>query len=344
MVRVQVQRQEQDGIANRDLSRVASPIIHTENLSKTFGARGRNVVEAVRKIDLTVDVGDIFGLLGPNGAGKTTAMRMLCTLLLPTSGNAEVCGFDLVRNQHRIRQHIGYVGQKGGMEEVATGRENLVLQALLYGMTKVEATARVEALIKRLGLASFADRKTETYSGGQRRLFDLASGIVHRPELLFLDEPTTGLDPDSRARVWNEVRSVHGQGTTIFLTTHYLEEADVLCNRVAIVDRGEIVASGSPTELKKQIAGDTVSLGYETSGQVGAAAAILGNQPSIMESHVAGTTLLVYVDNGDEALPFIMRLLGRGGVPPRTVHLSRPSLDDVFLKLTGRTLVEPENL
>jgi ABC-2 type transport system ATP-binding protein len=322
---------------------MTSPIIRTEKLAKTFpGPRGR-AVEAVRAVDFEVATGEIFGLLGPNGAGKTTAMRILCTLLLPTSGSARVVGFDVARQQREVRRRIGYVGQKGGMEQEATGRENLMLQALLYRMSSAEARTRVGVLIERLALGSFADRKTATYSGGQRRLCDLATGIVHAPELLFLDEPTTGLDPQSRGRVWDEVRAVHRGGTTVFLTTHYLEEADVLCDRVAIVDRGTIVAMGRPAELKRHIAGDSITFGYDASADAEAAAAILAGQPAILEAYVVGTNLQVYVEAGDETLPVLMRLLGQGHVPPRSVHLSRPSLDDVFLKLTGRTLRETEN-
>ena len=313
-------------------------IIHTEKLSKTFAARKKERVEAVREIDLDIARGEIFGLLGPNGAGKTTTMRMLCTLLVPTGGRATVTGLDLETQAADIRRHIGYVGQKGGLEPVATGRENLLLHAQLYRLSKAEAARRVDSLIERLDLGAFADRKAQTYSGGQRRIFDLASGVINRPELLFLDEPTTGLDPQSRARVWDEVRAVHEQGTTIFVTTHYLEEADALCDRVAIVDLGKIVALGSPAELKKQIAGDIITLGYDSESDVAAASALLRGQPLILESQQPGLLLLLYVDRGDEALPEIMRILGQGRRPPKTIHLSRPSLDDVFLKLTGRTL------
>jgi ABC-2 type transport system ATP-binding protein len=320
------------------------PIIHTEKLSKVFTSRKKAAVEAVRAIDLDVERGEIFGLLGPNGAGKTTTMRMLCTLLIPSSGRATVTGFDLATQAGQIRRQIGYVGQKGGMEPVATGRENLMLHAQLYGMSKAEAARRIDALIQRLKLSSYADRKAETYSGGQRRIFDLASGVINAPSLLFLDEPTTGLDPQSRARVWEEVRALHEQGTTIFLTTHYLEEADVLCNRVAIVDLGKIVALDSPAALKKQIAGDIVTLGYEDEGHVAAASDLLRDKPLILESQSSGRSLLLYVDKGDEALPEIMRILGQGHRAPKTVHLSRPSLDDVFLKLTGRSLSETEHV
>jgi ABC-2 type transport system ATP-binding protein len=323
---------------------MATPIIHTEKLCKRFAGHKKNeVVEAVKDLDLDVAKGEIFGLLGPNGAGKTTAMRMLCTLLVPSSGKATVTGFDLESEAGAIRRQIGYVGQKGGMEQVATGRENLLLHAQLYRMSKAEAVRRTDALIERLNLAHFADRKTETYSGGQRRIFDLASGVINTPELLFLDEPTTGLDPQSRVRVWDEVRALHEQGTTIFLTTHYLEEADELCDRVAIVDLGRIVALGTPAELKKQIAGDILTVSYDVPGKVKAAAQLLDGSALVLERHEIENGLQLYVDRGDEALPIILRVLGQGGAPPKSVHLSRPSLDDVFLKLTGRSMRDTES-
>ncbi|MGH7033752.1 MAG: ATP-binding cassette domain-containing protein [Stellaceae bacterium] len=319
-----------------------APVIRTEKLSKTFARGKTDAVEAVRAIDLEVEAGEIFGLLGPNGAGKSTTMRMLCTLLLPSSGRATVTGFDLATEAHEIRRRIGYVGQKGGLEQVATGRENLMLHAQLYRMSRSEARRRIEVLAERLRLGSFIDRKAETYSGGQRRVLDLASGVINTPQLLFLDEPTTGLDPQSRARVWEEVKTVHEQGTTIFLTTHYLEEADALCGRVAIVDLGRVVALGTPAELKKQIAGDIVTLGYDDERQAGAAAALLDGNPLVLARHQAGTKLQIHVDRGDEALPALLRVVGQGNYPAKSVHLSPPSLDDVFLKLTGRSLRESD--
>jgi len=271
-------------------------------------------------------------------------MRILSTLLLATSGSARVVGFDLATQAAEIRKRIGYVGQKGGLEPVATGRENLMLHARLYRMSKAEATRRTEALIDRLQLAHFADRKAQTYSGGQRRIFDLASGVINAPELLFLDEPTTGLDPQSRSRVWEEVKALHEQGTTIFLTTHYLEEADALCGRVAIVDFGKIVALGSPAELKKRIAGDIITFSFRSAREVEAACDLLRDHPLILEKHATDAMLQVHVEKGDEALPVLFRLFGQSHVPPNSVHLSRPSLDDVFLKLTGRSLRESETM
>lgn len=229
------------------------PMIEIKNLKKIYNS-GTAGVTAVNNIDLVVYRGEIFGFLGPNGAGKTTTMRIITTLLKPTSGIVHIAGFDLMQQPDMVRTHIGYVSQSGGLERSATARENLVLQARAYGMSKEQAQARAQELITALDLTSFADRFVETYSGGQRRRVDIALGMVHKPKILFLDEPTVGLDPQSRAHIWQEIKKLKTAGTTIFFTTHYLDEADLFCDRVAIVDHGRIVALDTPQALKKGIA------------------------------------------------------------------------------------------
>jgi ABC-2 type transport system ATP-binding protein len=322
-----------------------SNMIETHQLRKTFPMRQKNqknaVVEAVKGIDLQVREGEIFGFLGPNGAGKTTALRILTTLIPPTSGEARVGGCDVVRDSGRVRREIGYVSQAGGADATATARENLLLQAQLYGMNRQQALVRSNELLAALELESFADRIVKTYSGGQRRRLDLALGMVHRPKMLFLDEPTTGLDPQSRAHLWEEVRRLNSQGTTIFLTTHYLEEADVLANRLAIMDHGEIVAEGTPNVLKQQIAGDIVTLGLVTqNGQFQKAQKLLSQQSFVREVHPGDERLQLYVERGEQSLPVILRLLDEAGMQVQTVALARPTLDDVFLRQTGRSLRE----
>lgn len=227
-------------------------IISIHNLTKTFGT-GSSTVTAVKGIDLEVYAGEIFGFLGTNGAGKTTTMRMLTTLLKPTSGIAVVAGYDLHTQGELIRKKIGYVSQAGGLERSSTARENLILQGKCYGLKQAEAEKRAQELIISLNLEEFADRLVDTYSGGQRRRADIALGLVHKPQLLFLDEPTIGLDPQSRAHVWEEMKKLRAAGTAIFFTTHYLDEADMLCDRIAIVDHGRIVALGTPQELKNSL-------------------------------------------------------------------------------------------
>ncbi|MBX4206400.1 ATP-binding cassette domain-containing protein [Candidatus Parcubacteria bacterium] len=229
-----------------------SDIIRTVNLRKSF-KKGRGQggeVLAVKGVTFSVEKGEVFGLLGPNGAGKTTTMRMLSTLLTPTSGEVKVAGLDLSAGAEEIRRRIGYVSQAGGMLRDLSGRDNVIFQAKLYGMKQKEAEARADELVRLFHLEAYADRPVSTYSGGQKRIFDLASGIVHKPELLFLDEPSTGLDPQNRAHVWEQVKKLRDQGTSVFLTTHYLDEADALCNRIAIMDKGELMAEGTPEALK----------------------------------------------------------------------------------------------
>jgi ABC-2 type transport system ATP-binding protein len=329
----------------------SAAMIETHGLSKTFKARGGNsgkgsstggkTVEAVRGVDLLVRAGEIYGFLGPNGAGKTTTMRMLATLIEPTGGTAAVAGHDLRREPGKVRRRIGYVGQAGGANASATGRDNLILQARLYGMSRLEAEKRAAALMRALDLDAFAGRLAKTYSGGQRRRLDLAMGMIHRPALLFLDEPTTGLDPQTRARLWDEVRALREGGTTIFLTTHYLEEADALCDRLAIIDAGRIAGEDTPDALKRRIAGDLLSLGLDTHGDAGARVrAALADQSFIREFRETAEGVQVTVDHGEAALPVVLRLLDTAGIPIRTVALARPSLDDVFLRLTGRSLRE----
>jgi ABC-2 type transport system ATP-binding protein len=318
-------------------------MIETRKLAKTFKSR-KGPVEAVRGVDLVVNEGEIFGFLGPNGAGKTTTMRMLATLLDPTAGEAAVCGYDLRREPGKVRTQIGYVGQKGGAEPKETGRENMVLQGRLYGMSKAEALKRAAELIHRLDLEPYADRLVGTYSGGQRRRLDIAMGMMHRPRLLILDEPTTGLDPQSRARIWDEVRSLRAEGITIFLTTHYMDEADGLCDRLAIIDNGKIVGEDTPNGLKQQIAGDIISLGLNMHNGSGARVKEkLHAQPFLRELQETETGLQLYVERGEEVLPEVLRLLDNNGAVIRTVTLSRPTLEDVFLRLTGRSLREEQS-
>jgi ABC-2 type transport system ATP-binding protein len=312
-------------------------VIETRGLRRVFKARNRQV-EAVAGVDLKVSRGEIFGFLGPNGAGKTTTLRMLATLLPPSGGTARVAGCELATEPAKIRERIGYVGQAGGSDREITGRSELVFQGRLYGRTVAAARKRAAELIDMLELEGAADRKVGTYSGGQKRRLDIGLGLVHSPELLFLDEPTTGLDPQSRARVWDEVRRMHDRGTTVFLTTHYLDEADALCDRVAIIDYGKIVAEGTPEELKRAVAGDVVTL--SVGGEQQRAYELIKDQPFVREAKLENGFVLLYVDRGEVAMPAILRLLDGASLQLKTVELHRPSLDDVFLRQTGRSLRE----
>ena len=312
-------------------------MIETRGLRRTFKGRG-GIVEAVAGVDLTVDKGEIFGFLGPNGAGKTTTLRMLATLLPPSGGEATVAGADLLKEPQKVRERIGYVSQAGSSQPEVTGRAELVIQGRVYGMNHAQANERANELLATLELTETADRPTKTYSGGQKRRLDIGIGLMHRPSLLFLDEPTTGLDPQSRAHMWEEVRSLREGGTTIFLTTHYLEEADALCDRLAIIDHGKIVSEGTPDELKRRVAGDVITIGVD--GARDRALELLRGQPFVREAGIENDELRIYVDRGETAMPGVLRILDGAGIELKTLGLSRPSLDDVFLRQTGRSLRE----
>jgi ABC-2 type transport system ATP-binding protein len=345
---------------------VAGNVITTRDLRKSFpvrgGGRGRKDggrrVEAVRGVSIEVAQGEIFGFLGPNGAGKTTMLRMLTTLLPIDAGTATVAGSDVAREPAQVRRRIGYVSQLGGSDELATGRENLILQGRLYGLSRDSAGQRADTLTGLLDLAGFADRKVSTYSGGQRRRLDIALGLVHDPSVLFLDEPSTGLDPQSRANLWDHIAALREHGTTVFLTTHYLEEADALCDRLMIMDHGRIVAEGTPRSLKQQVAGDAILISLRSGDQPGdrpdrqlggqppglpdgdgeRAAALLRQEPYVRELSTAGGQVRMYVDDGGTALPQLIRLLDSHGIGVRSIAMSEPTLDDVFLRQTGRSL------
>ncbi len=312
-------------------------MIETKGLRRTFKSR-KEAVEAVRGIDLNVGAGEIFGFLGPNGAGKTTTLRMLATLLMPSGGEATVAGIDLATQPQEVRRRIGYVPQGGSTDPSETGRGELVIQGRLYGMDKATAQRRAAEVLDILDLTAAADRYTSTYSGGMRRRLDVGLGIVHRPSVLFLDEPTTGLDPQARARMWDEVRGLREQGTTIFLTTHYLEEADALADRLAIIDHGLIVAEGTADELKRQVAGDVVTLGVD--GDPERVLATVRGHAFVREASHEDGLIRLYVDQGDSAVPELIRALDSAGLRAQTLTLARPSLDDVFLRQTGRSLRE----
>jgi len=315
-------------------------VIETRGLRKSFTSRqGREkkTVEAVRGVDLEVAEGEIFGFLGPNGAGKTTTLRMLATLIEPDGGDATVAGADLRSDPGEVRRRIGYVAQGGSTWDDSTAREELVLQARLYGASKADALARATRVLDGFQLSSYADRKCKTYSGGQRRRVDIALGVIHEPRVVFLDEPTTGLDPQSRAHMWDEVRRLRTEGMTVFITTHYLDEADALCDRISIMDNGEIVASGTPAALKREISGDVVRVGVSSPAR---AAEALGSADFVNKLETHDDSVRLYVDEGASTIPLILRALDAASVPLGTIELHRPSLDDVFLTKTGRSLRE----
>ena len=311
----------------------ATQAVQARSLGRTF----KGGVEAVRDIDLTVASGEVFGFLGPNGAGKTTTVRMLCTLLPPTGGSASVAGVDVVVDPAEVRRRIGVALQEIGLDPVQTGRELLELQCGLYGITGTDARARTGELLELVGLRDAADRRTKTYSGGMKRRLDLASALVHSPEVLFLDEPTTGLDPASRLTVWEEVRRINEAGTTIFLTTQYLEEADQLCDRLAIIDDGRIVREGTPERLKAEIGRDVVTLALD-GADARATEAALGELAGLERVVAETDALALYLEDGAGSIAEIVRRLDRERIRVGAIAVARPSLDDVFLQATGRRL------
>jgi ABC-2 type transport system ATP-binding protein len=316
-------------------------IIEARGLAKDFTSRKRTV-HAVRGVDLTVEEGEIVGFLGPNGAGKTTTLRMLTTLLRPTAGTATVAGADLLRDPLEVRKRIGFVPQAIGQTQGGTTDTNLVIEELLdqgaaYRIPKAETARRAAQLIEQLDLGGLDQRFVKTLSGGQRRRLEIALGLVHQPSLVFLDEPTTGLDPQSRSNMWEHIRRIRSElGTTVFLTTHYLDEADALCDRLFIIDRGVTVAVGTPDELKRRVSGDVVTL--RVNGQLPTARALLAEQPIVQEIAVSDGELRLTVEHGEEALPVLLRVLDSAGITMSAISLARPTLDDVFLTLTGRSL------
>jgi ABC-2 type transport system ATP-binding protein len=294
-------------------------------------------VQALDGLSLSVQPGTIFGLLGPNGAGKSTTVRILTTLSRPDSGSARVAGIDVLAEPVRVRHAIGVVAQKHGLDPEATGRENLVLQGEFYGITGGDLRQRSAEALERFGLVDAADRQAKTYSGGMQRRLDLAMGLIHRPQVLFLDEPTTGLDPEARADIWREIeRLAREELMTILLTTHYLEEADRLASQLAIVDRGRIVVQGTPDDLKSELEGDTIQVEL-VDAQDAAARLALAGVSGIGDAALDGRTLHARARDGGAAVPAVLAALDAHGVKAASVTVARPSLDDVYLRHAGRT-------
>lgn len=312
---------------------MTNQMISAQGLTKTFPAKGK-VVEAVRSVDFSVDAGELVAFLGPNGAGKSTTLRMLTTLLPPTSGEAVVAGSDIRRDPAGVRRRIGYVGQGTSGGHTQRVRDELHAQGAFYGMGRRETRLRADELIESLELGQVAGRQVQSLSGGQKRRLDIALGLIHRPELLFLDEPSTGLDPHSRANLWEHIVELRRQtGTTIFLTTHYLEEADQLAERVMVMDHGQLIADDTAWALKNSLAGDRVTLTFETVTDAAAAAARIDGEAS-------GSIVTVTAPGGDRALPRYIRSLADAGLEVVAATHRQPTLDDVFLALTGRSLRE----
>jgi len=310
-----------------------TPAIEARALSKRYGG-----FEAVRGIDITVYRGEVFGLLGPNGAGKTTTVKILATLSRPDSGHATVAGIDVQRDPNAVRHAIGLVSQKTSSDPMATGRENLVLAGRIQDMSRAAARARAQELLTLFGLDDVAERLAKTYSGGMARKLDVAIGLMHRPQVLFLDEPTAGLDPEARSEVWAEIERLSGsEGMTVLLTTHYLEEADQLADRLAIVDHGRIVVEGTPEELKSELHGDTVNVELTSADAARAALGRLARLGGLTDVAADGSIVRARAENGAQAVPVVLAALEDARITVASVTVARPSLDDVYLRYVGRS-------
>jgi ABC-2 type transport system ATP-binding protein len=320
-----------------------APAVVIEKLQKRYGA-----VEAVKDVSLEIEPGEIFGLLGPNGAGKTTTLRCLCTLTEPDAGKVEVSGISAIANPKQARQRLGYVAQEVALDKVLTGRELLQLQAALYHLPRATAKDRIHTVLQLLGLQDYADKKTGTYSGGIKKRLDLAAGLLHSPDVLVLDEPTVGLDIESRSTIWDFLRKLREQGTTVLITSHYLEEVDILADRIAIIDQGVVIASGTSSELKDKVGGDRITLRlreFTPLEEAETARALLQSIPTVQEviiNSAQGNSLNLVVTPQSEALMAIQTALQAVGLPTFGIAQSRPSLDDVYLAATGRTLLDAE--
>jgi ABC-2 type transport system ATP-binding protein len=313
-------------------------MIESRGLRRVYRTRKEDV-EAVKGVDFTVSTGEIVGFLGPNGAGKTTTLRMLTTLLEPTGGEATVAGSDLRLDPVGVRRSIGYVAQGGSTDPEARAGEEIVDHARMYGIDGVAARSNGETLFGQLDLDGMWDRQCKTLSGGQRRRLDIAMGLVHRPGLIFLDEPSTGLDPQSRANLWEHIERLRTElDTTVFLTTHYMDEADILCDRILVIDDGAIVAQGTPEELKRKVAGDSVVLDFEDQRSTVVVAELISHLDEATEPVIEGTAVRFQVPDGASALPLLLRMLVERNVDATGVEVHRPTLDDVFLTMTGRSL------
>ena len=313
--------------------------VEAKNLKKTFKTKQGNV-EAVRDVSFKVNKGEIFGILGPNGAGKSTTILMLTTLLRITSGTAKINDLDVVKNDSEVRNKIGIALQDTGIDNLLTAKELFYTTARLWGLSKSKSKDRTEEMLNLVGLTEAADRRVKTYSGGMKRRLDLGLSLVHKPEVLFLDEPTTGLDPGSRRVLWDEIKKLRDEGVTIILTTQYLEEADELANRISIIDEGLVVAEGTPDELKSSIGGDVITLTFRTDDDAIKAQTIIEN------SDIEDNQIRVTVENGAEKIPNLLNQLVSKDINVQSVSANKPSLDDVFLKVTGyrlegeKTLIE----
>jgi ABC-2 type transport system ATP-binding protein len=312
--------------------------IQVDGLIKNYGD-----VRALDGLSFSVEEGTVFGLLGPNGAGKSTTVKVLTTLARADQGTATVAGHDVLGEPGRVRRSIGVVAQRSGVDRDLTGRENAKLQGHLQGMRGRDLDRRVDELLEQLGLSDAARRVARTYSGGMQRRLDIAIGLVHRPRVLFLDEPTTGLDPEVRAAMWQEIgRLMADEGLTILLTTHYMEEADRLASRVAIVDRGRVVAEGSPAQLKSSLQGEAVHVELDGTNVNGNVELALQDLPGLRDVLVEGRALHARVDDGARAVPMVLAALDSHSVPVATVTVARPSLDDVYLRYAGRSFAEAD--